>query len=169
MNRPLISLVVAIARNGVIGQENDLPWRLPDDLKRFKEITLGKPVVMGRKTFESIGKPLPGRENRVISRRQEISIPGCQVYSSLQDALSGPQPEIMVIGGGQIYAEALPLAQRLYLTEVDVEAEGDVYFPKIDPLEWHEVSKDIHPADPRHRYGFVYRVLERDPSPRAHS
>lgn len=161
MSQPCVSLVVAIARNGIIGQDNDLPWRLPDDLKRFKAITLGKPVVMGRKTYESIGKPLPGRENRVISRRPGLAIPGCRVFPRLQDALEGTEPEIMVIGGGQIYAEALPLAQRLYVTEVDVEAQGDVSFPSIDPQAWREVAREPHPADDRHPYGFVFRVLER--------
>ncbi|AOU97174.1 hypothetical protein BI364_03410 [Acidihalobacter yilgarnensis] len=161
MSQPIVSLVFAVARNGVIGRDNDLPWRLPDDLKRFKAITLGKPVVMGRKTFESIGRPLPGRENRVITRQPGFEAPGCRVFANLEEALTGPEDEVMVIGGGQIYAEALPLAGRLYLTEVEVEVEGDAHFPEIDPTEWREVSREAHAPDERHAYAFVFRVLER--------
>lgn len=158
---PIVSLVVAVARNGVIGRDNDLPWRLPDDLKRFKAITLGKPVVMGRKTFESIGRPLPGRENRVVSRQPGLGVEGCRVFAKLQDALAGPEEEVMVIGGAQIYAEALPLAQRLFLTEVDAEVEGDARFPDLDPAAWREVGREEHAADERHAYAFRFRVLER--------
>jgi dihydrofolate reductase len=161
MSTPLVSLVVAVARNGVIGRDNDLPWRLPDDLKHFKAITLGKPVVMGRRTFESIGRPLPGRENRVVSRRPGFEAPGCRVFASLEEALAGPEPEVMVIGGGQIYAAALPLAQRLYLTEVDAEVDGDARFPEIDPDTWREVSSEAHVADERHAHAFRVRLLER--------
>lgn len=153
--------MVAVARNGVIGRDNDLPWRLPDDLKRFKAITLGKPVVMGRKTFESIGRPLPGRENRVVSRQPGLGVEGCRVFAKLQDALAGPEEEVMVIGGAQIYAEALPLAQRLFLTEVDAEVEGDARFPDLDPAAWREVGREEHAADERHAYAFRFRVLER--------
>lgn len=158
---PIVSLVVAVARNGVIGRDNDLPWRLPDDLKHFKAITLGKPVVMGRRTFESIGRPLPGRENRVVSRRPGFEAPGCRVFASLEAALAGPEPEVMVIGGGQIYAAALPLAQRLYITEVDAEVAGDARFPGIDPDGWREVSCEAHAADERHAHAFRIRLLER--------
>ena len=161
MSVPLVSLVVAVARNGVIGRDNDLPWRLPDDLKHFKAITLGKPVVMGRRTFESIGRPLPGRENRVVSRRPDFDAPGCRVFASLEEALVGAEPEVMVIGGGQIYAAALPLAQRLYLTEVDAELEGDAKFPEIDPDAWREASCEAHAADERHAHAFRFRLLER--------
>lgn len=157
----MVSLVAAVARNGVIGRDNDLPWRLPDDLRRFKEITLGKPVVMGRRTFESIGRPLPGRENRVVSRRAGFTASGCSVFSSLHEALAGIEGEVMVIGGGQVYAEALPLAQRLYLTEVDAEVEGDARFPALDPTAWRESGRERHPADERHVHSFVFRVLER--------
>jgi dihydrofolate reductase len=159
--RPIVSLVVAVARNGVIGRDNDLPWRLPDDLKHFKAITLGKPVVMGRKTFESIGRPLPGRENRVVSHRSGFEAPGCRVFASLEEALSGPEPEVMVIGGGQIYTAALPLAQRLYITEVDAEVDGDAKFPGIDPEGWREVSCEAHGADERHAHALRFRLLER--------
>jgi dihydrofolate reductase len=161
VSRPHVSLVVAVARNGVIGRDNDLPWRLPDDLKHFKAITLGKPVVMGRKTFESIGRPLPGRENRVVSRQAGFEVPGCRVFSSLEEALAGPEAEVMVIGGGQIYASALPLAQRLYLTEVDAEVEGDAKFPEIDPGAWREASCEEHAVDERHAHAFRFRLLER--------
>lgn len=161
MKRPHISLVVAVARNGVIGRDADLPWRLPDDLRHFKAITLGKPVVMGRRTFESIGRPLPGRENRVVSRRPGFELPGCRSFARLEDALAGPEPEVMVIGGGQIYAAALPLAQRLYLTEVDAEVEGDTRFPELDAGAWREVSREEHAADERHAHAFRFRLLER--------
>lgn len=166
MSRPIVSLVVAVARNGVIGRDNDLPWRLPDDLKRFKAVTLGKPVVMGRKTYESIGRPLPGRENRIVTRQPGLRIEGCRVFQRLEDALAGAEEEIMVIGGAQIYAEALPLADRLYLTEVDAEAEGDARFPVIDPAQWQETCREPHAMDDRHAHGFVFRVLERRSAPR---
>ncbi|APZ43695.1 type 3 dihydrofolate reductase [Acidihalobacter ferrooxydans] len=159
--KPVVSLIAAVARNGVIGLDNELPWRLPDELKRFKAITLGKPIVMGRKTYASIGRPLPGRENRVVSRSPGLEIEGCRVFARLEDALAGPEDEVMVIGGAQIYAAALPLAQRLYLTAVDAEVEGDARFPEIDPKTWRELSREPHPADERHAHAFVFRVLER--------
>lgn len=161
MSRPRVSLIVAIAHGGVIGRDNDLPWHLPDDLKHFKALTWGKPVVMGRRTFESIGRPLPGRENRVVSRRPGFEAPGCRVFANLAQALAGPVPEVMVIGGAQIYAAALPLAQRIYLTEVDAQVQGDARFPEFDPAEWHELSREPHAADERHAQGFTFRVLER--------
>ena len=145
----------------MIGRGNALPWRLPDDLKRFKALTLGKQVVMGRKTFESIGRPLPGRENRVVSRQAGLRLEGCLVFPGLREALAGDADEIMVIGGAQIYAAALPLAQRLYLTEVETEVEGDARFPDFDPAEWREIERMPHPPDARHACGFVFRVLDR--------
>lgn len=161
----IVSLVAAVARNGVIGRDNDLPWRLPDDLKHFKTITLGKPVVMGRRTFESIGRPLSGRENRVVSRRVDFEAPGCRVFSGLDEALqAGPEPEVMVIGGAQVYAEALPLVRRIYLTEVDADVKGDARFPTLDPAAWREVSREHHPADERHAHAFALCILERVPT-----
>lgn len=162
MKRPRISLVVACAQNGVIGRDNALPWHLPDDLKRFKEITLGKPIVMGRKTYESIGRPLPGRENRVISRQTHLHLEGCRVFSDLASALKGGEDEIMVIGGEQIFAAALPFAERLYVTEVQAEIEGDARFPPFDPSNWLEIEQLVHPADSRHAYPFIFKVLQRE-------
>ncbi|WP_455380974.1 type 3 dihydrofolate reductase [Acidihalobacter prosperus] len=162
MSLPLVSLIAAVAHNRVIGRENRLLWRLPDDLKHFKKVTQGKPIVMGRKTYESIGRPLPGRENRIISRQANSDIKGCRMFTNLQDALyAGEEPEVVVIGGGQIYAEALPLAQRIYLTEVDVSVEGDTWFPVIDPHLWKEVDRELHGVDETHDHAFVFRILER--------
>lgn len=162
MSRPVISLIAAVAHNQVLGRDNRLLWRLPDDLRHFKKMTQGKPIVMGRKTFESIGRPLPGRDNRIVSRQSDIHVKGCRVFSSLQDALYiGEEPEVVVIGGGQVYAEALPVAHRIYLTEVDVSVEGDTWFPVIDSNQWKEISRESHAADENHDYRFIFRVLER--------
>ena len=150
----LLSLIVALSRNGVIGVGNQLPWHLPEDLKYFKSETLGKPIIMGRKTFESIGKPLPGRTNIVITRDPQWCAPGVNVVHGLNEALeiaatvcteSGVE-EVMVIGGEQIYRLALPSADRLYLTEVDVEIKGDAFFPDINTSEW-EKEKEIVPQE----------------------
>ncbi|MBE7423969.1 MAG: dihydrofolate reductase [Zoogloeaceae bacterium] len=142
---PRLSLIAAIAANGVIGAGNALPWRLPEDLRRFRALTLGHPVIMGRKTFESIGRPLPGRRNIVITRNREYQAAGCEVMVSLADALDACRDagdEIFVIGGAQIYAEALPLAQRLYLTELKAEYPGDARFPQLDRAAWRECARE---------------------------
>lgn len=137
-----VSLVAAVAGNGVIGAANDMPWRLPSDLKRFKAITMGKPVVMGRKTWESIGRPLPGRTNIVVSRDKDFRPAGAHAAASLEEALelarskAGGDGEICVIGGGQIYEQAMALADRLYITHVLAEPDGDIRFPPIDPRQW---------------------------------
>ena len=158
----MISLVVAVSDNGVIGVNNQLPWRLPGDLQRFKAITMGKPIVMGRKTFDSIGKPLPGRRNIVISRRVNLAIEGCIVVNSLQGAVDAVDraEEIMVIGGADIYRQALPLAQRIYLTRVHAHIEGDASFPQLGP-EWREISCEDRASDERHAYTYSFLVLER--------
>jgi len=158
-----IALVVVAAENGVIGRNNSLPWRLPDDLKRFKAVTMGKPIVMGRKTYDSIGRPLPGRENVVVSRQHGLRIDGCTVRSSLRDALDGltQAAEICVIGGGQIYTQALPLAQTIYLTRVHAALDGDTYFPVLPELQWRETHREDHAADARHEYAFSFLTLER--------
>ncbi|RME64083.1 MAG: dihydrofolate reductase [Alphaproteobacteria bacterium] len=155
-------MVAARARGGVIGHEGGLPWHLPEDLRHFKALTLGKPVVMGRKTHQSIGRPLPGRDNIVISRNRAFAAPGCQVARSLGEALAaaGPVPEIMIIGGAQIYALALPLAGRLYLTDIDIDIAGDAHFPPIDEDIWHEVKRTDCPARGE-RPAFSFRQLER--------
>jgi dihydrofolate reductase len=157
------SLVVAMARNRVIGRDNRLPWRLPADLAYFKRVTLGHPVVMGRRTWESIGKPLPGRLNIVVSRNPQFRAPGATVVGSLDAAwkAAGDAAEISVIGGTSLFAEALPVADRIHLTEVEAEVPGDTWFPEFDRSQWveHEVSR--HPADDRHAYPFRIVVLER--------
>lgn len=156
-----IALIAAVARNGVIGLDNGLPWRISGDLQFFKRITLGKPIVMGRKTFESIGRPLPGRENIVISRNTAWRAGGVTVAASLPQALTLAQNgaatseacEVMVIGGAQIYAQAMALAQRLYLTEVDVSIGGDAFFPKICE-RWQEASRDCFLASSKDEYNY---------------
>jgi dihydrofolate reductase len=145
-------LVLARARNGVIGNKGALPWHLPDDLKRFKRMTVGKPVIMGRKTFESIGKPLPGRQNIVLTRDPDWQAAGVTVVPNLAEAIAaaGLDPRaradgIMVIGGAQIYADALPSATRIELTEVDAEPGGDTVMPPFDPARWQETAREAHP------------------------
>jgi len=152
-----IALVAAVADNGVIGRNNALPWHLPADLKHFKRLTLGKPVLMGRKTWESIGRPLPGRTNIVISRTPDYEAEGARVVDSLDAAVSLAEgialidgvDELMVIGGAEIYRQALPRAQRLYLTEVHGEVTGDAFFPSWDRDAWRELERESHPA-PEH-------------------
>ena len=159
----MITLVVAVAQNGVIGKDNALLWRLPDDLKQFKAVTMGKPVIMGRKTYDSIGKPLPGRTNIVISRQPGLRIEGCTVVDSLDSAFeaAGAAPEVAVIGGAQIYRQALPRADVIYLTEVHAAFEGDVTFPSLSPEQWLETSRMPHPADERHACAFTFVTLQR--------
>lgn len=162
-----LSLIVAVADNGVIGQHNGLPWRLPGDLQRFKALTLGKPMIMGRKTFDSIGKPLPGRASIVITRQANLELPGCTVVDSVPAALvaAGAAPEIMVIGGADIYRQSLPQAQRIYLTRVHATVEGDAVFPALNLTDWREVAREDYPADDRHVYAYSFIVLERRGSP----
>jgi len=153
-----LSLVVAVAENGVIGNGNQLPWHLPDDLQRFKALTMGKPIVMGRKTYDSIGKPLPGRTNIVVSRQTNLTIAGCTVVATLGAALeaAGEGAEVMIIGGAAIFREALPVAQRIYLTRVHAAVAGDIFFPRLEPGQWRETSVTLHPADERHAYSFSF-------------
>lgn len=165
--RPAISFVVARADNGVIGRENALPWHLPADLKHFKRLTVGKPVVMGRKTFESIGKPLPGRHNIVLTRDPDWRAEGVTVVANLAEAIAagGLDPrtrveEVMIIGGAAVYADALPIATRVYLTEVHDAPAGDTILPRFGPDRWREVEREDHPAeDGKPAYSFV--TLER--------
>ena len=163
-------LVVARARNGVIGNDGAMPWHLPDDLRRFKRMTVGKPVIMGRKTFESIGKPLPGRQNIVLTRDAGWRADGVTVAANLAEAVAaaGLDPRaradgIMVIGGAQIYAEALPSATRIELTEIDAEPVGDTFLPAFDPARWREVARETHPAE-GDRPGFAFVTLVRAPA-----
>ena len=162
-------MIVAAAENGVIGRNNALPWRLAEDLRYFKRVTMGKPIVMGRKTFESIGRPLPGRTNIVITRREAYQAEGVRVVSGLDEALQLAEDialidgveELMVIGGAEIYAAALPRAQRLYLTEVHANVEGDAVLPPVDWSEWQEVSRERHAAVPPNPYDYSFVLFER--------
>jgi dihydrofolate reductase len=158
-----ISLVVAVADNGVIGQGGALPWRLPDDLKHFKAVTMGKPVLMGRRTFESIGRPLPGRRNLVLSRSSAASPAGVERIHSVEEAcaLVGNTGELCVIGGAEVYGVTLRCANRIYLTQVHGAMAGDTYFPLQDLKTWHEVERVEHPADERHEFSMSFVTLDR--------
>lgn len=140
---PTISIIAAMASNRVIGINNTLPWHIPADLKHFKKLTMGHTMIMGRKTFESIGKPLPGRETLIISRQPDYAIPGCQTCQSLEQALSicAGKSDIFIVGGADIYQQMLPQADRLFITEVQQDFDGDVRFPEIDPDQWREVQR----------------------------
>jgi dihydrofolate reductase len=159
----MLSIIVAVANNGVIGSGNQLPWRLPDDLKRFKALSLGKPVVMGRKTYDSIGQPLPGRLNIIVSRQRDLQIAGCQVVSSVAEAIAaaGSAPEIVIVGGADIYRQVLPQVATIHLTRVHADIPGDVLFPKLAENEWREVATEYHPADERHAHAFTFSTLAR--------
>jgi len=165
MNAPLVTLIVAVADSGVIGRDNALPWRLPEDLKRFKRLTLGKPVVMGRKTFESIGKPLPGRRNIVVTRDPNYRREGIEVVNGIDAALraTGGALEIMVIGGAELFRELLPRAGRVHLTRVHGDVAGDVVWPALDDREWRVVEREEYAADERHAFAMTFEVWEKRP------
>jgi dihydrofolate reductase len=158
----LLTAVVAVADNGVIGHEGGLPWHLPADLKHFKAMTLGRPVLMGRRTFDSIGKPLPGRRNLVVTRRP-LEVEGVEVFGSLEDALAAvaDAPEVAVIGGAQLYRELLPRIDRIYLTRVHAEVAGDTVFPELGGAEWRETERRTQPADERNVYAMSFITLDR--------
>ena len=153
-----IALIVALDRNYAIGRDGEMPWHLPDDLKRFKALTLGKPVLMGRKTAIAIGRPLPGREHLVMTRGDAPPYPGQRVVHSLDEAIGiAGDGELAVIGGGEIFALALPRATHLYLTWVDAAVErADAFFPRFDQHEWKETARIEHPADAKHDHAFVF-------------
>jgi len=163
------SMIVAMAENRVIGINNNLPWYLPNDLKYFKQVTMGKPILMGRKTYESIGKPLPGRTNIVITRNESWQANGVKVVHSLEDAFSlassiveiDGQDEMMVIGGDQIYQTSLPAIDRIYLTKVHAEVDGDAYFPELDWSEWKEVAREDFKAEGPNPYDYSFIVFDR--------
>lgn len=162
----MISIVVAMARNGVIGRDNGLPWHLPDDLGWFRDVTMGKPVIMGRKTYESIPprfRPLPGRHNIVITRQANYAAPGATAVASPQAALTAAADadEIMVAGGSSVYTAFLPQTGRIYLTQIDADVDGDAYFPVVDWSQWRERFRAAHPADERHALAFRWLILER--------
>lgn len=166
--RPRIALIWAMARNRVIGRNNTLPWRLPADMRHFRELTTGHPVLMGRRTFESLGRPLPNRTNIVVTSDRLYTAQGCLVAHSLDEAfalavphLPPNDPEIFVIGGAQLYTQLLPRADRLYLTLVETEVEGDAWFPEFDQTNWQETLRLTHSADEKNPYACVFQTLER--------
>jgi len=164
-----LALIVAMAQNRVIGINNNLPWYLPNDLKYFKAVTMGKPVIMGRKTHESIGKPLPGRTNIVITRDTTFQAEGCKIVHSLPEAIELAEniclidggEEVIVMGGAQIYELALADADRLYLTEVHAEVEGDAFFPAVDKQRWQEVAREDYKAEGPNPYDYSFLALNR--------
>jgi len=160
-----ISLIVAASENNVIGRDNTLPWDLPDDLQFFREKTEGHPIILGRKNYESIGRPLPNRTNIIVSRQEGLEIEGCTVFTSIEEAIDWAKQiddgEAFVIGGGQIYKLALPMADRVYLTRVHEEIEGDVLFPELPEDEWEEVERTEHSKDNRHAYEFSFITYDR--------
>lgn len=158
-----VSLILAMADNRVIGRDGGLPWHLPADLARFKELTVGHTIVMGRKTFESIGRPLPRRRSVVLSRDPGYRAEGAEVAGSLEEALelAAEDGEVFVIGGAAVLAEALALAERLYLTRVHADVEGDVVCPPLDDGSWRIVQEERHAADQRHAYPFTFQVYDR--------
>ncbi len=162
-----LSLIWAMTENRAIGRDNALPWRLPDEMAHFKRTTIGKPVIMGRKQFQAMGKPLPKRANIVLSRNMQFTADGATVVRTLDEAIdcarkqAAGADEIMVIGGAEIYALALPRAARLYFTLIHAEIDGDTFFPSFDVAQWQEISREQHLADTRHAYAYTVTVLER--------
>ena len=162
----IISLIVAMDRRGVIGAEGALPWRLSGDLRNFKSITMGKPLIMGRKTHESIGRPLPGRQNIVLTRQEGYTAEGCTIVHDLEDALAACAgfEEVMVMGGAALYEQFLPRAGRIYLTRVQAEVEGDTRFPPFDESAWNQVEHQDRQADAHNEYPCSFLLLERKPN-----
>lgn len=162
-----LSVVVAADERGGIGRDGGLPWHLPEDLKRFKALTMGKPIVMGRRTWDSIGRPLPGRRSIVVSRQAGLAIDGAEVVGSLEQALhaAADAPEVCVIGGAELYRIALPRAEVVHLTRVHAAVEADTFLPALDPTEWEEVSSERHPADARHAHPYSFVMLRRVRAP----
>ena len=161
-----VVLVVAVARNGVIGSNGQLPWQLRDDMALFRQITMGHPIIMGRKTYESIGKPLPGRTNIVVSRNTVAVWMGLKPASSIEEAIatarqSPGSDHICIIGGGEIYRQTLPLADIIYLTRVDSDVQGDVTFPELPAEDWRVVEEQVYEKGERNEYGFVFQKLIR--------
>jgi dihydrofolate reductase len=165
--RPLISLIVAMAQNGVIGRDNGLPWRLAADLRRFRSFTMGKPVLMGRKTHESIGRPLQGRQNLVLTRDRGWTAPGVTVVHSVDEALAcaADAEELVAIGGAEVYRLVMPFARRIYLTHVHADVSGDTFFPDFDSTQWLDVECRAHAADEDNTYAVTFVTLERRTAP----
>jgi dihydrofolate reductase len=161
--KPRISLIVAMAKNRVIGVNNTLPWHLPADLKHFKTLTMGHHIVMGRKTYESIGKPLPGRTSVVVTRNAEYSVPGVIVVHSLEEALSacGEDDEVFVIGGAELYRQAIKFADCIYMTEIDADISGDALFTEFDSKSWQEIARESHAADEKNERPYHFVVYDK--------
>lgn len=159
----IISLIVAMARNRVIGNAGEIPWKLTEDMRRFRLTTMGKPIIMGRKTFESIGRVLPGRLNIVMTRDPLFHAEECRVATSREDALAiaGDAKEVMIIGGEVIFKEFLPIANRIYLTVIDKQIKGDTFFPMIDDAEWSEIEREEHEPDEKNKYRYTFITLEK--------
>ena len=159
----MISLLVAMAKNRVIGADNRIPWHLPDELKIFKRLSMGHHIVMGRKTWDSINRLLPGRTTVIVTRQKNFEVPGAIVVHSIKEAIDACKgdDEIFVIGGAHIFRETLPIADRIYLTIVDAEPEGDTFMPELDMSEWRETSSEDHAADAKHAYAFRFTVFDR--------
>lgn len=157
-----VSIIVAIAKNHAIGKDNKLLWYLPNDLKHFKDVTTGHTVIMGRKTYDSVGKPLPKRRNIVITQ-QAISIEGCEVVSSIEDALAlcAHEDEVFIVGGAQIYRQAIPLTDRIYLTVIDQDFDGDTFFPELNADDWRETERENFEPDEKNKYRYSFITLER--------
>ena len=159
MKSPRVSLIVAMARNRVIGANNKLPWHLPADLKHFKALTMGHHIVMGRKTFDSIGKPLPGRTSVVVTRDSQLKIDGCITVNSLEQAIAacGDDEEIFVIGGAELYTQAMPFVNTMYITEIQQDVQGDAHFPELHRGEWQEESREHHHQETLDYHFVTYR------------
>ena len=159
----ILSMIVATADNNIIGKDNDMPWHLPADLAYFKKVTLGKPIIMGRKTFESIGRPLPGRRNIVISRDESYQAAGIDTVTSVEQALAlvNDVEEIMVIGGGAIYRHCLPAATRLYVTHIKADIDGDTHFPNYEDGSWQKISSELRKSDDKNVYNLDFCVYQR--------
>ena len=158
-----IIIIAAMAKNHVIGVDNRLPWHLPDDLKHFKQLTLNKAIIMGRKTWESLPGLLPNRRHIVITRNPDYVVQGAETVSSLEQAIElvAPDQPAFIVGGGNVYQQAIQLADKMYLTIVDSEVEGDAFFPNWDESLWHEVNREFHPADEKHNYDFAFVEYEK--------
>ena len=160
----MISLLVAMDRNRLIGKDNDLPWHLPADLAYFKRITMGHPIIMGRKTHQSIGRVLPGRENIILTRNPDYLAEGCKVIHSIEEiiAMNNPSEELFIIGGAEIFKEILPFSDRLYITEIDEAFTGDTFFPEFSTNEWKLISKEIGIKNEKNPYAYSFAVYERN-------
>ena len=163
MTSPIITLIAARARNGVIGHNNQMPWKIPGEQAYFKRVTMGYPIVMGRKTWESIGRALPGRRNIVVTRNPAYTATGADVVGSLDEALrlAGDVEQVFIIGGAQLYAAAMPRASRVFLTEIDADFDGDTFMPALDKKQWHETKRENHPPTGDRPLGYSFVVYER--------